>query len=91
MTADTLADNPPLERLVIAAIACTCQLDEREIRPDTQMAALGIDSLGITALASRLEATCGLTFTDEVLLEMFTAPSVQDLISIVRTAHPTHR
>ncbi len=77
--------QPVIEDVVLETLARTCNVTPSEIQPDTDIAALGIDSMGLTVLAAHIEATFGLAFSEEQLLRLYQAASVRDVASLVRT------
>jgi acyl carrier protein len=85
MTHPLTGQAAAIDEVVIETLAKTCSLSPSEIGPDTDIAALGIDSMGLSVLAAHIEATFGMAFSEEQLLRLYRAASVRELASLVRT------
>ncbi len=84
MTSRTDAEAQTPEDFVLQAITITCNLEPSTVRTDTDIASLGIDSMGLTAIAAHLEVACTVEFTEEQALELYQAKLVSDIIALMR-------
>jgi acyl carrier protein len=69
---DTTFDNA-----VISMIADTCQIDPRDIAPDGDLHYLGIDSMSLTAVISRLEMAYRCEFGAEQIVQLLQTQTVR--------------
>ena len=76
--------DQPIEQFVIGTIAEICGSQASQITLAAPVSELALDSLRITALAAHIQSThdCRLSAGD--ILELLEAPSVADIVAIVR-------
>lgn len=62
--------------LCMRTIASTCQIDQSTISEEDTLDALGLDSMGVHSVISRLEAELGIELSTEQILQLLHARSV---------------
>lgn len=75
---------------VTNVIAESCYLKPEELRPDISLSELGVDSLSIAYIVTTLESTLGRKVSQDALVQLFEAESVEILVDgIVSLAEVT--
>jgi acyl carrier protein len=59
-----------VETQIVAAIAATCQIDPGEVRAELSVDDLGLGSMGLVAVISRLEAAFQLELASEEVISL---------------------
>jgi acyl carrier protein len=75
---------PSIPEFVVATISAACGVEPATVGPDTNLDELGLDSLGVAALAAHIEAAYGCVIGPIQLSELIAALVVGDLVAIVR-------
>jgi acyl carrier protein len=74
--------SPHLEGLVISALSAACKLTPDRVRLETNLMDLGIDSVAMLAVVTKVEASLGIELSPHDILGLFSASRVADLISL---------
>ena len=69
---------------IIATIAAACNLEAATITLDTNLADLGMDSMGLYALVASIEATHDCELTSRQIVDLMLAPLIEDVVTIVK-------
>lgn len=72
-----------IEGSVISAVASTCRIERSEIGRELTFQQLGVDSMTLTSIISRLEAECEHEFTSEQIVALLQAEALRDFILLV--------
>lgn len=83
-TADASLDFDDLCELVCSYLASACNVERSEVRLDTKMLDLNMDSLTFVAVLAQVEAVYQIQMTPESILELLTASSIRDLVAQLR-------
>lgn len=77
--------NPPdsINSIVIGAIARACNLKVEAVTPDLRIAALGLDSMNMTAVLAELEAVYDIELTSDQIIDVLQQERVSDVIQYV--------
>jgi acyl carrier protein len=70
--------------VVVSMIARICNRPSAEVTPATTLQSLGIDSLAMPAIVTRLEALFEREFNQDQLLDFLAAVRVEDVATLVR-------
>lgn len=79
-------ERAELEQKILAVIQEQKTLPENEIRPDTRLTELGIDSLDALNILFALEESFGITIPDEQARSIRT---VDDMVTTIETLLPS--
>lgn len=73
--------NVSVENVVKDAIAATCQIDIAEVREDIALDDLGLGSMGLVAVITRLETECEIEFTPDQVIALLQSGAVGEFTS----------
>lgn len=76
----------PITASVISAVAAACNVEPMSIPLDANVLDLGVDSLVLLSIVSRIAMEHGVTLTDDQTLELFEAESLHELIAKLHVA-----
>jgi len=69
-----------IQSTVVAAIVSICRCDPSKIDPGVNLFELGIDSLGMAAIATYVQASLETELTQEQLIKLYQAGSVREIV-----------
>jgi hypothetical protein len=72
-----------MNEIVMRAISEATGCEPSRIKPDSMIAALGLDSLALVTVATEITAASGRSWTGAELLNLFTATTIQDILDTV--------
>ena len=81
---DLMDQTSSIETTVIHAIAATCQVDPADVHEDLALDDLGLGSMGVVAVISRLEFACGTEFSADDVVLLLQSGEVGTFIACVR-------
>lgn len=79
-----MSQTVPLDLFVRSAVARACERAGGDIDQDASLLDLRIDSLRMVAIVAQVEQEYGTRFTADVMMELFLAEYVGDLVGIMR-------
>jgi len=75
-----------LESIVIDTIAVGCGSRNVAINRDTELLDIGVDSLGLIAMAAHIQSKCQVNMGPLELVDLVHARAVRDVISVITRA-----
>jgi acyl carrier protein len=73
-----------VETSVVDAIAAICRLDQGQVHRDLSLDDLGLGSLGLVAVVTRLEAVYQIEFVPDEIITLLRTKDVGEFIAAVR-------
>ena len=77
--------NVNVEDVVLSSLAGSCNLDPRSVSLDSNLLALGVDSIGILTLACAVQDTFNLKIDAKSMDQLLMANSIADIVAIARS------
>ena len=75
-----------LDRTVVLAVAKACSCDAESLHAVTTIDEIGLDSLGLEAVISEVQETCGIELTADQLMKFFEVATIEDIAAVFKTA-----
>jgi len=74
------------DEITMSLLATVCNAERAELSLSTNLLDIGFDSLSATELASDLVTTLGVMLDSEALVQLYSAATPADIITLVRDA-----
>lgn len=79
-------ESSTLEQLIITAISALSGASAASLDRETNFVDLGLDSVDIQSIVSKIEAACRVRFTPEQIIELVLSPSVHSWVAVTQHA-----
>ena len=73
-----------IEQLAVCAIAATCQVEESSLTSEISLDDLGLGSMGLVAVISRVEAALELELTPDEVIGLLQAITVKEFVDTLQ-------
>jgi acyl carrier protein len=72
-----------IETFVVAALARACNCDPEDVKGETGLLDIGVDSLSLTGVYAQCEVSYGFRLDEQQVLRVLEATRVDDIVEVV--------